>query len=165
MAATDMAGFWLLMGHLVGDYIVQNDWMAKNKANPHPGPEPHPNRSWITAGDSIASPYGVSEQRVWWAAQRAWRLGHLACTAHCLLYTLAVWACTWWWMPWWGLAACFAAHWPLDRFRLARLWMTRVSGQAEFAAGPMTPWSVVVVDNVFHLLTLGLIAEAARKWA
>jgi hypothetical protein len=27
-------GFGLLIGHLVGDYIFQNDWMAANKVNP-----------------------------------------------------------------------------------------------------------------------------------
>lgn len=118
-----MDGFAMLLGHLVGDYIVQNDWMAKNKTKPWvPGPEG--------------------------------RYGHEACTIHCLLYTLAVWAFTWWWMPYWGLAICFAFHWPIDRFRLAKLWMIYVSGQKDFATGLLSPWSIIVVDNIFHLLTL-----------
>jgi hypothetical protein len=31
-----MVGFELLLGHLVGDYIVQNDWMALNKTHTWP---------------------------------------------------------------------------------------------------------------------------------
>ncbi len=118
-----MIGFGLLCGHLVGDYIVQNDWMAAGKT------------------------------------QRS-----LPCTVHCLLYTLAVWGCSFWWMPLWGLAVCFAVHWPIDRFRLAAWWMRNVSGQAFFASKEhlMFPWSIVVVDNTAHLLTLFGIALAAQ---
>jgi len=112
-----MESFGLLTGHLIGDYIVQNDWMAANKGMPQ-------------------------------------KVGHLACTVHCLCYTLAVWACSFWWVPWWGLAICFAVHWPIDRWRLAGWWMRNVSGQAGFANGPLAPWSIIIVDNVFHLATL-----------
>jgi hypothetical protein len=142
-----MEGLGLLVGHLLGDYILQNDWMAANKTGP--GPEPN-----------IDNPlrFLTTEHREW--CER-WEISFYACTIHCLLYTLAVWACSFWWMPWWGLAVCFAAHWPIDRFRLARLWMVHVSGQKDFATGPLAPWSVIVVDNTLHLLTLyaiGLLA-------
>jgi hypothetical protein len=30
---------WLLMGHLIGDWVLQNDWMAKDKR-----------RGWVTPG-------------------------------------------------------------------------------------------------------------------
>ena|ERR1700687_3631720 len=121
-----MDGFALLLGHLVGDYILQNDWMAKNKTGP-----------------------GC--------------LGHTACTYHCLFYTVAVALLTTTWMPWWGLLACFAVHWPIDRFRLAGWWMRNVSGQRDFATGPLSPWSIIVVDNTFHLLTLWVIAVIAGR--
>lgn len=161
-----MVGFWLLLGHLLGDYILQNDWQATNKTNPHPGSRPgayRPRgfadaRTGRQAFEFVADPDRVGG---WRARRRAWRVGHVACTAHCLLYTLAVWACSFGWMPAWGLVACFAAHWPMDRFRLAKVWMTRASGQTAFAAGGLAPWSVIVVDNTIHLLTLGLIAAAA----
>ena len=137
-----MDGFGLLIGHLIGDYIVQNDWMAANKSY---------RRQWRSPSDPR-----IQDEMA------AWKKGHLACTLHCLLYTLAVWACSFWWMPWWGLLVCFAVHWPIDRFRLARLWMERVSGQKAFATGPFSPWSIIVVDNVFHLMTLFVIALIAR---
>lgn len=130
-----MDGFFLLLGHMVGDYVVQNDWMAANKT------------AWRDP---------AKDGPTW--RQKVTNTGHLACTAHCLCYTLAVWACSFWWMPWWGLVACFVVHWPVDRFRLAGRWMRNVAGQTAFASGPLAPWSVIVVDNTFHMITLGLIA-------
>lgn len=116
-----MESLGLLCGHLIGDYIVQNDWMAANKTT----------RTW-------------------------------PCVVHCTCYTLAVWACSFWWMPWWGLGVCWLAHFPIDRFRLARWWMVNVSGQKAFATGPLSPWSIIVVDNVFHLGTLFMLGLAAK---
>jgi Protein of unknown function (DUF3307) len=120
MVSNGFESLGLVVGHLLGDYIFQNDWQATNKTS----------RSF-------------------------------PCTVHCFLYTLAVWSCSFWWMPWWGLLACFAVHWPVDRWRLAGRWMRNVSGQKAFATGPLSPWSVIVVDNTFHLWTLLVIALAA----
>ncbi len=149
-----MNGFGLLVGHLLGDYILQNDWMARNKGNTY-GQKP--------VGEFVANARSHGRYLVeeWEAEKAKYPMGHLACTVHCSLYTLAVWACSFWWMPWWGLMACFLIHWSIDRFRLARTWMVNVSGQRDFATGPMAPWSIIIVDNTFHLLTLfaiGLLA-------
>ena len=156
-----MESFGLLCGHLLGDYILQNDWQAANKTNPHPGKSP----DWIRLPNGeidISTMKSTMEQaHVWAEARAAWGKGHFACTIHCLLYTVAVWACSFWWMPWWGLLACFLAHWPIDRFRLAAWWMKHVSGQSAFA-DKMGPWSIIVVDNTFHLLTLFTIGCIAR---
>lgn len=142
-----MEGFYLLCGHLLGDYILQNDWQAANKTNPLVGSRPNP----LLTLEELET------------ARRSEVRGHLACTVHCLLYTLSVAAFSFWWMPWWGYLACFALHWPMDRFRLARVWMERVSGQKAFACGLLSPWSVIIVDNVFHLLTLAGIAAIAGR--
>lgn len=139
-----MDGFGLLLGHLVGDYIVQNDWMAASKA------------VFAPKGERPAEHLKASD--TWDEQLAASKVANLACTTHCLFYTLAVWAFSFWWMPWWGLAVCFAVHWPIDRFRLARWWMVNVSGQSAFATGMLSPWSIIVVDNTFHLLTLWVIA-------
>lgn len=111
-----MNGFGLLVGHLLGDYVFQNDWQAANKTK-----------------------------------------SSMACAVHCFLYTLAVWLCACWWLPWWGVATCWLAHFPVDRFGLARRWMIHVSGQEKFATGALAPWSVIVVDNTFHLSVLFVI--------
>lgn len=153
-----LEGFSLLLGHLVGDYIFQNDWMAANKTNPLSGPAPEGFKRWWdmrSEGEVVAS---LEEFEKFEKKLTAEFCGHLACTIHCLLYTLAVWLFSFWWMSWWGLLACLLAHWPVDRFRLARKWMEHVSGQKAFANGPFSPWSIIVVDNIFHLLTLWVIA-------
>jgi hypothetical protein len=106
-------GFSLIMGHLIGDYIVQNDWMAAGKT------------------------------------QR-----HLPCIVHCLCYMLAVWLCSCWWLGWAWMPMVFLAHYPVDRWRLARSWMVNMSGQEAFATGALSPWSIIVVDNTIHLAVL-----------
>lgn len=107
-----MEGFSLLIGHMLGDYIFQNDWMAKNKTKSH----------W-------------------------------ACLVHCFWYTVAIAATCIWFVPWYLIVAVGMAHFPVDRWRLARWCMTQL-GQEEFATGPLSPWSIIVVDNTIHLLVL-----------
>lgn len=117
-----MESFGLILGHLVGDYIVQNDWMAANKTS----------RTW-------------------------------PCLVHCACYTAAVAACSFWWFPLWAILLTGLIHFPIDRWRLARLWMVHVAGQRSFATGPLSPWSIIVVDNTLHLATL-FILMAAVSW-
>lgn len=142
-----MYGFDMLLGHLVGDYIVQNDWMAKNKVNPNPGTN---SDKWCQENDK--------DHIAYWEAHDKWLVGHIACTFHCALYTLSMYAFTFNWITWWGLLLCFIVHWPIDRFRLARKWMENVSGQKDFANGVFSPWSIIIVDNIFHLLTIKIIS-------
>jgi len=161
MDLSSFAGFGLLMGHLLGDYVFQNDWMSGNKTNPHPGPlstvAALPDGSLTTA----VGPEHQLEQSAWIVASEKYGQGHVACTVHCLVYTLCVWICSCWWLPLWALPAIFISHWPMDRFRLASWWMKNVSGQKTFATGALSPWSVILVDNIYHLLVLfaiGLIS-------
>lgn len=101
-------------------------------------------------------------QNDWIAANKTnkgW-IGNYSCTLHCILYTLSIWLFSYKWMPWWGLLTCFLAHWPIDRFRIARKLMDW-TGQKEFAKGVFSPWSIIVVDNTLHLLTLYIIAIIA----
>jgi hypothetical protein len=101
------------IGHLVGDYIIQNDWMALNKK--------------ANAG---------------------------ICAVHAVLWTTAVVAFAGWWGPFvWP--ALFVAHFLQDHTNIVRRWM-RLIGQEQFATGPCSPWSIIVVDNVWHILTLWL---------
>lgn len=150
-------GFSAIMAHLVGDYILQNDWMAKNKANPLPeGQKPC---SVVIDGGGVSgytTPGTIEDRDKWNEVMRKWWVGNLACTAHCLAYTLSVFLFCFQWITVGGLIVCFVAHWFMDRFRLARKWMN-VSGQKEFATGGLSPWSIVIVDNTIHLLTLYLI--------
>jgi hypothetical protein len=105
----------LIIAHLVGDYLLQNDVLAKNKAS-----------------------------------------SHLACAVHVALYTAAFYALTVGVWPWWAYLVIAATHYPVDRWGLARIWMTRVSGQKSFAEA-MGPWSVIIVDNAYHLVCAWLV--------
>jgi hypothetical protein len=101
------------IGHMVGDYILQNDWMAQNKKT----------SSW-------------------------------ACAIHSFVWTSCVVVFTGWgWMP---FLILFAFHFLQDRTGFIRFWMN-FNGQSGFATGPLSPWSVVIIDNTFHLLQIWLV--------
>lgn len=104
------------IGHLVGDYILQNDWQANGKKL----------RDW-------------------------------PCIVHCLLWTYAVLCFSASsgdvsFLGWSSVAWLFGTHFAIDRTQFIAWWMNH-KGQAGFLkfAGP---WSAIVVDNVFHVLTL-----------
>jgi len=99
-----------LIGHLVGDYLLQNDWMALNK-----------------------------------------KQSSLHCAVHCGLWTLAVMLFSGFSL--WAVPILFATHFAQDRTNIIGWWMSLV-GQEKFKAGPCAPWSIIVVDNVWHIVTL-----------
>ena len=103
-----------MIGHLVADYILQNDWQARKKKNKT-----------------------------------------FPCLVHVFLYTLSIWVFTSW--PLWAISAVAITHFVQDRTDIIRKYMLAI-GQKEFASGVMAPWSIVVVDNVFHLVTLFFIS-------
>ena len=100
-----------IIGAMVGDYILQTDYMAVNKKK-----------------DSIP------------------------CAVHCLIWTVAVLVCSWTFNPWLALWL-FATHFAIDRSSFIVWWMTNISGQKGFAE-KLAPWSIITVDNVFHLVTI-----------
>lgn len=107
-----------IVGHLVGDYIIQTDWMALNKKRP-----------------------GI--------------YGTFACTVHCVLWTWSVMLFSGCWsIP--LASVLFSTHLVQDGTPLVRYWM-RFIGQEQFATGALSPWSIVVVDNVLHIVTLWLL--------
>jgi hypothetical protein len=103
-----------IIGHLVGDYLLQNDWMALNKKR-----------------DSIP------------------------CMVHCTLWALAV--CLFaGWSGLWVYPVLFVTHFLQDRTTVVAWWMDRI-GQKQFRTGPCAPWSIIVVDNVWHIVTIVLV--------
>ena len=106
--------FLAFLGHLVGDYIFQTDWMAENK-----------------------------------------KLHTFPCLVHSLIWAACVvlFAGWWNWLPFLGL---FAIHFLQDRTYMVRSWMHLI-GQDRFATGPYAPWSMVIIDNTFHLLQIWLV--------
>jgi hypothetical protein len=104
-----------VVGHLVGDYLLQNDWMALNK-----------------------------------------KKHSLPCAVHATLWTLSV--CTfagWWSLP--VVAVLWITHFLQDRTGIVLFWMTKINRQAEFTKPPSAPWSIMVVDNVWHIVVLWVV--------
>ena len=113
---------WLLVGHLVGDFLLQSDVMVLSKA-----------QSW------------------------AWLLGHVGIYSGILAVVLTLYAVPHH-VPAWAvvLAICFlfGTHVVLDR-RQAVTWWMRHTGME-----PNRGWLLIVVDQVFHVLVLTIVAQA-----
>jgi hypothetical protein len=100
-----------IIGHLVGDYLLQNDWMALNKKD-----------------------------------------HDLPLLVHCVIWTACVCMFSGWYSPT-VVLLLFWTHWAQDGTCIVRNWMSLI-GQDKFATGPCSPWSIIVVDNVWHIVTL-----------
>lgn len=102
-----------IIGHLVGDYLLQNDWMALNKKH-----------------------------------------RTLPCLVHCFLWTGAVIFFSGWHS---SIAALvlFTTHFIQDRTKIILWWMEiKWKDQSKFTQPPCGPWSIIVVDNVWHIVTI-----------
>lgn len=105
-----------IVGHLVGDYLAQNDWLAANK-----------------------------------------KKNSAVCALHCLVWTASVTVFS----GWYSIAAIlilFAMHFIQDRTNVIRQFM-RLNQQEAFATGPCSPWSIIVVDNVWHIVTIWAVGH------
>lgn len=100
-----------VVGHLVGDFLLQNGWMASKK-----------------------------------------KYDGIACSVHCTIWSLSVLAFTQW--PIWMFIPLFVTHFIQDGTRIIEWFMDTKDGSDSFRTGIYAPWSVVVVDNVWHILTL-----------
>lgn len=124
-----------IIGHLVGDYLLQNDWQALNKkkvGNPN---------------FKLCSEFCIDCICV--------RVFSLHCAAHCLLWSLAVCVLAGWFSPL-VFSLLFVTHYAQDRTDIVSWWMDLI-GQKQFRTGVCAPWSVIVVDNVWHIVTLFLV--------
>lgn len=121
---------WLLLGHLVGDFLFQNDWMARNKQ-----------RSLFT----------------------------LPGMTHFTIYTLcmivALWGFSYAHAPVGWLsgqkygtftAIIFTTHWIIDATNVAGRWGRLMrQGKLDFVR--------IAVDQVFHLLIVGIVVELVLR--
>lgn len=85
-----------------------------------------------------------------WMAQnkkKKGKAGLLACTVHCILYSL----------PFLLIGTpiqvliIFIAHFLIDRWFFVK-WYMNLVGQKDFSKPPTAPWSLFFVDNTFHLI-------------
>lgn len=103
-----------IYAHLIGDYLLQNDWMALNKKN---------------------------NSRI--------------CAIHVLSYMIPF---TFYGFEWWQLSLIGIQHFLQDRTNFV-VWLMKAKGSEKFATGPCSPWSIIVTDNIIHILAIALIAS------
>jgi len=101
-----------IFAHLIGDYVIQNDWMAQGK-----------------------------------------KKSSFVCTVHVLTYIIPFLFCS---LAWWQLIAIAIQHFIQDRTNIVLNWMN-FYGQGAFAKAPLAPWSIIVVDNIWHILWIAFI--------
>ena len=94
-----------------------------------------------------------------WMAQGKKRSSWI-CWLHCLIYATTVRVFTDWSVGCWYVI--LVTHFIQDRGDLVKQIMLG-TGHAQFAQPPLAPWSIIVVDNVLHLLVLYLIDCRVRQ--
>ena len=107
-----MQGLLILVAHCVGDYLIQNDWMAQNK-----------------------------------------KKSSLICGFHVATYMIPFILCN---FTWWQMGLIYLQHFFQDRTDFV-IWFMNKTGKKDFASPPMSPWSIFVVDNTFHLAWILLV--------
>lgn len=102
-----------IYAHLIGDFLLQNDWMALNKKK----------SSWH-------------------------------CFVHIFFYLVPFYYTE---LLWWQIAAIGLQHYLQDRTGFV-MWLMKVKGSGLFATGPCSPWSIIVTDQIIHILFMATIA-------
>jgi hypothetical protein len=113
---------WLLVGHLIGDFLFQTDSMAEHKP-----------QDW------------------------RWMLGHVSLYMVTITVIIAVYGLGHVLSVWLPLVAwlfIFGTHILFDRRGFTARWMRLVGASPEHA------WLPIVEDQIFHLITLAIVAEA-----
>jgi hypothetical protein len=100
---------YCFMAHLVGDYILQTDWMALNKKS-----------------DSFP------------------------CFIHATLYSIPFMPIVCF-FPWFIIPIITFEHFLQDRTQFI-VWLMKKKGSEKFMSPPCGPWSIIVTDNIIHIL-------------
>lgn len=145
----------MIIAHMLGDYVFQNDYLAKDKVLNRAKYEEDYHTIVDQFGDGMA---GISCSLHEYIKIRAAR-SRAICFMHCMIYTLLTFVCTFLFMDrhfgFLGLGIVLITHFFIDHFRLAREWMS-FAGQDGFAQN-FGDWAVVIVDNTFHLVTFAAV--------
>lgn len=101
-----------IYAHLIGDYILQNDFMALNK-------------------------------------KKSWK----HCAWHVLIYMFPFFLCD---ISWLAFSLIAIQHYIVDKTGFVK-WFMEIKGSKEFANGILAPWSIIVMDNIIHILWIALV--------
>lgn len=106
--------FHYIFAHLIGDYLIQTDWMAVNK-----------------------------------------KKKFLARFLHILTYTLCMLI-----TPFSFYQVLFVGlqHYLQDMSNFPE-WFLKLKGSPNFARKPFAPWSIILCDNIFHILWMEIVKQ------
>lgn len=76
------------------------------------------------------------------------------CFMHVVYYMLPFFLCG---FAWWQLVLIALQHFAQDRTNFI-VWFMKWKGSALFATGPCSPWSIIVTDNIVHILFIAAVA-------
>lgn len=92
-------------------------------------------------------------QTHWMAVNK--KSSNFACSIHVLAYMLPFLFCG---ISWGGLLLIAGQHWMQDRTTMVQ-WFMDHTGKGAFSQPPLGPWSVIVTDNIFHILWIAGVAN------
>jgi len=98
--------------HLIGDYLIQNDWMAKGKKG----------NIWIALIHAVT--YLIP---FFFIGASTWQLTLIVCQHMLQDYSNFV------------------------------VWFMKITGHRQFVQPPMAPWSIILTDNIFHILWIAFV--------
>jgi hypothetical protein len=101
-----------IFAHLIGDYFLQNDWMALNK-----------------------------------------KTKSVPALVHVIFYCIPFLFCN---LEWWQFSLIGLQHFIQDRTNFV-VWFMKFKGSEKFASGPCAPWSIILTDNILHILFIAFI--------
>jgi hypothetical protein len=104
---------------------------------------------WIFA--HLAGDYLL--QTDWMALNK--KQSSLVCAVHVCSYMMPFFFCG---FKWWQLAFIAAQHFAQDRTNFV-VWLMKMKGSEQFATGPCSPWSIIVTDNIIHILFIAVVAS------
>lgn len=121
--------FWMLMCHVIGDYILQSDWMAQNK------------RSNVVVAAWHVQAYSIPFLFITAQGFRGITQMWLITLSHLVI-------------DHWGLAryVCFAKNFLAPRQHWPRWEDTDFTGYSADREKHVTFWLYVITDNLLHLL-------------
>ncbi len=101
-----------IFAHLIGDYILQNDWMALNKKD----------NNWV-------------------------------CFVHAIVYIIPFIFVD---LQAWQAGLICSQHYLQDRTNFV-VWFMKIKGSKLFATGVCSPWSIIITDNILHILWIAFV--------
>lgn len=104
---------WLI-AHLIGDYLLQTDWMALNK-----------------------------------------KKSFVALFVHVVTYMIPFMFCD---LSYWQFLLIGVQHGLQDGTKFIP-WLMKVKGSAKFMEPPMGPWSIILTDNIIHIVWMYFVVK------